>query len=112
MAFVRAAAVGDVAEGSAKGVTVDGTAVLLARVDGEVYAMSDTCSHRGGTMSKGRFSDGVATCPRHGSQFDVRTGKNLRGPKILMFKGTTDDLATYAVKVEGDDILVDVGSSR
>jgi len=109
MAFMKAATVADVLEGEALGVEVGGTPVLLTRVDGQVYAVSDRCTHRGGTLSKGSLSDGVVTCPRHGSRFDVRTGTCLSGPKILMFKGTADDIATYPVMTEGDEVMVDVG---
>ena len=109
MAFARAAATADVADGEMKGVSVDGVPVLLCRLEGRVYAVSDKCTHRGGTLSKGSFADGVVTCPKHGSQFDVRTGRTVRGPKILGIKGRADDVAVYEAKVEGDDILVDVG---
>jgi len=108
MGFVRAASVNDVASGSAARVEVGGRAVLLANLDGELYAISDTCSHMGGTLSKGTFADGVVTCPRHGSQFDVRTGRNVRGPKILFIKGKADDVPSYPVRVEGDEVLIDV----
>ena len=109
MAFMKAAVAADVPEGKTFGADVGGTPVLLARVDGQVYAASDRCTHRGGTLSKGSFADGVVTCPRHGSRFDVRTGECLSGPKILMFKGTADDIQTYPVMTEGDDVMVDVG---
>ncbi len=108
MGFVRAASVNDVASGSAARVEAGGRAVLLANLDGKLYAISDTCSHMGGTLSKGSFADGVVTCPRHGSQFDVRTGRNVRAPKILFFKGKADDVPSYPVRVEGDDVLIDV----
>ena len=82
MAFVRVARAGDIAPGAARRVEYGDTAVLLTNVGGRFYAISDTCSHRGGTLSQGTIEDGVVTCPRHGSRFDVRTGKNVRGPKI------------------------------
>ncbi|MBM3147369.1 MAG: Rieske 2Fe-2S domain-containing protein [Actinobacteria bacterium] len=108
MGFVRAASVNDVAGGSAARVDVGGRAVLPANVDGDFHAISDTCSHMGGTLSKGAYADGVVTRPRHGSQFDVRTGRNVRGPKILFVKGKADDVPSYPVRVEGDDVLIDV----
>lgn len=109
MGFVRAASVSEVESGAARRVEVAGKAVLLANLDGEFHAISDTCSHMGGALSKGAYADGVVTCPRHGSQFDVRTGRNVRGPKILFFKGKADDVPSYPVRVEGDDVLIDVG---
>ena len=109
MAFARAAAAADVADGEMRGVSVGGVPVLLCRVGERVYAVSDKCTHRGGTLSRGSFADGVVTCPKHGSQFDVRTGRNVRGPKILGLKGKAGDVAVYEARVEGDDILVDIG---
>ena len=82
--------------------------MLLTNIGGSLYAISDTCSHRGGTLSKGTLEDGIVTCPRHGSRFDVRTGKNMRGPKVLGIRGKTGDVSSYPVKVEGEDILIGV----
>jgi 3-phenylpropionate/trans-cinnamate dioxygenase ferredoxin subunit len=48
----------------------------------------------------------VVTCPRHGSRFDVTTGKALSGPKILLLRLSTDDEPTYEVKVEEGSILL------
>jgi nitrite reductase/ring-hydroxylating ferredoxin subunit len=39
----------------------------------------------------------------------VRTGRNVRGPKIMFIKGKADDVPSYPVRVEGDDVLIDVG---
>lgn len=47
---------------------------------GELAAVSDRCPHAGGSLSGGRYENGVITCPSHGSQFDVSTGARLRGP--------------------------------
>jgi 3-phenylpropionate/trans-cinnamate dioxygenase ferredoxin component len=106
MEFVKAARIADVPSGSTLRVEHGGDAVLVANLDGSFYAISDTCTHQGGTLSQGTIEDGIVTCPRHGSRFDVRTGKNMRGPKILLVRGKTDDVKSYPVKVEGDDILV------
>jgi nitrite reductase/ring-hydroxylating ferredoxin subunit len=46
----------------------------------EFHACADRCPHAGATLSEGELENGVVTCPRHGSQFDVRTGQRLRGP--------------------------------
>jgi 3-phenylpropionate/trans-cinnamate dioxygenase ferredoxin component len=108
MEFVKVAQVADVAPGTARRVEHGGTAVLLTNIDGAFSAISDTCSHRGGTLSKGTIDGAVVTCPRHGSRFDVRTGKNLAGPKILGIRGKTGDVSSYRVKVEGDDILIEL----
>jgi len=108
MEFVKAASISDVPSGSVLRVEHDGEAILVANLDGSLYAISETCTHRGGSLSQGTITDGIVTCPRHGSRFDVRTGKNMAGPKVLGFRGKTDDVRSYPVKVEGDDILIGV----
>jgi 3-phenylpropionate/trans-cinnamate dioxygenase ferredoxin component len=108
MEFVKAARIADIAAGSVLRVEHGGEAILVTNIDGSFYAISDTCTHQGGTLSQGTIKDGIVTCPRHGSRFDVRTGKNMLGPKILLVRGKTDDVRSYPVKVEGDDILVGV----
>jgi nitrite reductase/ring-hydroxylating ferredoxin subunit len=65
-------------------VEVDGAPVLLSRSsDGELCAISDVCSHEGGTLSEGRREGDTVVCPLHGSRFDLRTGKALGGPAVF-----------------------------
>jgi len=68
------------AEGEMRRVDVDGTPVLLARRDDQVYAIADTCSHLGGPLSEGEFKDCTVTCPWHGSKFSVEDGRVIDGP--------------------------------
>jgi nitrite reductase/ring-hydroxylating ferredoxin subunit len=56
---------------------VDGTKLLLSRVDGNVVGVIDKCTHLGMPMRKGKFEGSVITCPFHGSRFDIATGENL-----------------------------------
>ena len=106
MGSMRVAGVTDIPAGSMLRVEAGGDAVLVANVGGEFYAIANSCSHRGGDLSKGTIEDGIVTCPRHGSKFDVRTGRNLGGPKILGHRFITKSLDAYPVKVEGDDIML------
>ena len=109
MAFAKVAGVADVGPGSMREIEHDGRTILLANVGGSFYAVAERCTHRGGSLSEGTLADGVVTCPRHGARFDVRTGKNVGSPRILLVKGRADDLRSYPVRVEGDDVLVDLG---
>jgi 3-phenylpropionate/trans-cinnamate dioxygenase ferredoxin component len=108
MSFFKAAMTADVPSGGIKGVEVNGKKILLSNIDGKFYAISAVCTHMGGDLSKGKLEDGMVICPRHGSKFDIKTGKNLSGPKILFLKLTTSDVSVFAVKVEGDRIMVDL----
>jgi nitrite reductase/ring-hydroxylating ferredoxin subunit/uncharacterized membrane protein len=70
----------DVGEGDQKAVDVDGVAVLVTRQNGKLYALAETCSHRGGPLSKGTIENACVTCPWHGSTFDLADGSVVRGP--------------------------------
>jgi nitrite reductase/ring-hydroxylating ferredoxin subunit len=54
--------------------------VAVYQVSGRIVAVGDTCPHAGAAVCEGEVEGAVVTCPRHGSQFDVRTGERLRGP--------------------------------
>jgi 3-phenylpropionate/trans-cinnamate dioxygenase ferredoxin component len=97
--FYEAAEVADLGEGELLGVEVDGEPVCLARVNGEICAFTDNCTHISGPLSDGDLDGEVLTCPWHGAQFNVRTGKVLRGP-------ARQDIMTYPVKIAGQTILV------
>ena len=73
----RIASSEEIRSGEMFSTTVDGTKLLLSRVDGKVKCVIDKCTHLGMPMRKGKFADGVITCPFHGSRFDISTGENL-----------------------------------
>ena len=68
-------------EGEMSAVELDGVSVLVSRSEGgEVCAIANTCTHRGGPLNEGERDRNVVTCPWHGSQFDLCSGRVLRGP--------------------------------
>ena len=97
--FIKVAAQDELEEGGLLAVEVDGEPICLAKVDGRVYAFTDNCTHISGPLNEGDLEGCVLTCPWHGAQFDVRTGKVLRGP-------ARQDIITYPVKVEDESILI------
>lgn len=97
--FIKAADYEELGEGELLGVEVDGELVCLARVDRQVCAFTDNCTHISGPLNEGELDGDVLTCPWHGAQFNVRTGKVLRGP-------ARQDILTYPVKIEGEAILI------
>jgi 3-phenylpropionate/trans-cinnamate dioxygenase ferredoxin component len=103
MSFVRACAVADVPADAALAVTVDGTTVAVAHDGDDWYAIYDECSHAAIPLSEGELEGTEIECWLHGSRFDLRTGKPTNLP-------ATEPVAIYPVKVEGDDVLVDVAS--
>jgi nitrite reductase/ring-hydroxylating ferredoxin subunit/uncharacterized membrane protein len=70
----------ELAEGRPACVMVNRVPVLLVREGGEIHALANRCTHRGGPLHEGEVSDGRVTCPWHGSEFDLRTGSVERGP--------------------------------
>jgi 3-phenylpropionate/trans-cinnamate dioxygenase ferredoxin component len=101
--WTRAASFSEVPEGGVLGVEAGGKRVCLARLDGEVYAFADSCSHRDFPLSVGEL-DGArcaVTCEWHGAAFDVRTGEALCAP-------ATRPIPVYPCRVDGGDVWVAV----
>lgn len=98
--FVKVASKSDLKPGENKVVNVNGADVGLFNVNGEFFAISNTCLHRGGPLGEGFLEEDVVTCPWHGWRFNVKTGENVMMPNAKVAK--------YAVKVEGDDVMVAV----
>jgi nitrite reductase/ring-hydroxylating ferredoxin subunit len=80
---------------------IGGVCVVLASVEGTLYAFDDLCPHRQCSLAEGHLEDTVVTCPCHGSQFDVTTGERLRGPAVR-------GVRTFAVRVENGDLQVEI----
>ena len=70
---------------------------------GELYAIEDRCSHDNGPLAEGEFDEGACTveCPRHGSLFDLSTGR----PKTLP---AFQPVQTFPVEIEDDTITLEV----
>jgi 3-phenylpropionate/trans-cinnamate dioxygenase ferredoxin subunit len=84
------------------GVESNDKLILVANIAGTYYAIGDSCTHRGCKLSSGKLKeDGIVVCPCHGSLFDVKTGDVVKGPAVT-------PEPSFSVKVEKDDILVNV----
>ena len=70
----------ELGEGDLRCIAAGGVDVLVARVGGELHAMANRCSHRGGPLHEGKLDDGCVTCPWHGSMFRLADGSVERGP--------------------------------
>jgi len=98
--FIRVASLADLPPGSRAVVEVKERTLALFNIEGRIYAIDNWCSHRGGPLGEGPVKDGVVSCPWHGWQFDLRTGKSPLNPAA--------EVETFETKIEGDDILVAV----
>ena len=101
MAFLRAARKDEIPVGAIREFQVNGTTVAVANVGGQFYAVNNTCLHRGGPLGQGVLEDNVVTCPWHGWQYDVTTGKVTMNPAV--------GVQSYPVEVRGEDIFIDCG---
>jgi 3-phenylpropionate/trans-cinnamate dioxygenase ferredoxin subunit len=105
----------DLENGAKRKVLIQGQEILLARVGDKYYATQNRCPHMGGDLSAGTLEGTVITCPRHGSQFDVSDGHNVRwmkGAGLAAMVGKAikppRSIKTYNVKTDGGAILVEV----
>ncbi len=75
--------------------------IALINAEGKLFALDGVCPHQGGPLGEGELAGTTLTCPWHGWQFDICTGQNQINPRIHQ--------PQFAVKIEGDDVLVDLG---
>jgi nitrite reductase (NADH) small subunit len=101
MAFVRAMKIGEVPPGMIRELQLDGKVIALSNVGGKLYAINNVCLHRGGPLGEGELTGQVVTCPWHGWQYDVTSGRLVTNPAV--------GVETYPVELRGDDVYVDVG---
>jgi nitrite reductase/ring-hydroxylating ferredoxin subunit len=94
--WVLVARSGDLRKDQTLRVEIAATVMVLARVDGQVCAVQEFCTHRCGPLSDGALCDGQIECPWHRSCFDLKTGKPTHGPAKV-------DLRTFEVReLEGE----------
>ena len=78
----------------------NGTPVALFRIGGALHAIDARCTHVGGPLDRGSVQGTQVTCPLHGSVFDVRDGKVIRGP-------ATRGVTPYRARLEGDTLVLE-----
>lgn len=90
----------DLRIGEPKVVAVGNDEIALFRVAEGIFACTNTCPHRGGPIGEGQIDGKIVTCPWHGWEFDVTTGKMPVNPNV--------GITTYPVTIEGDDVTVTI----
>jgi len=103
--FVKLATIADLPENSVCAVEYAGQQIAIYHIGDAFYATTDICSHEYAELSEGFLDpdDCTIECPLHGSRFDIRTGAVLSLPAY-------EPIAVYQVRVEGDDLLVELPS--
>ncbi len=86
-------------EGKPVAIDVNGTAVCVARVGDEVFAVADTCTHSDASLSEGEISGFKIECWLHGAEFDLRSGAALTPP-------ATQALQSFKVQRNGNQLVI------
>jgi len=102
MSRAIAGKVSDLPPGKLHKVSVDGREILVANVNGNYFAIDDTCTHAGASLSEGKLDGSTITCGWHGAQFDCKTGS------LEKFPAKINNLQSYKVSVESDDVVIEV----
>lgn len=100
MAWIRLAKTGELPAGEIIEVEHGGNLYALCNADGDLRALSGVCPHEGGPLGQGGLTKGIVVCPWHMWEFDSRNGACLAREGLR--------IPTYPVKVEGDNVLVDL----
>ena len=106
---IFAAKIGDVPDGEAivipKSVTGTVDDIALFHDGDEFFALDNTCSHELASLAEGWIENGVVECPMHTGRFCLRDGKFLSAP-------ATENVASHAVEVDGENILIVPNQAR
>ena len=97
--WTTVASAADLEDGKPRRVEAGGTALVLVREGGRLYALDATCSHEGGPLDEGELRAGCVVCPWHASEFRLDDGSVARGP-------ASAPQPAYTVRQEGDQIQV------
>lgn len=100
MGFQSVAKIEDLWSGEMMGVEVNGERVLLVNIDNHIYAYADVCPHQKSRLSEGTLTEKILRCATHHWEFDVCTGSGVN-PRNTCLK-------LFPIRVEGENILVDV----
>lgn len=97
--FIEAALIDDFPESGKLCLELDQRFVVIVRIADQYFCLDDVCTHDGGTLGDGQLDGYCLSCPRHGAQFDVRTGEAVTMP-------ATEPTGSHQLRVEGNKILV------
>jgi nitrite reductase/ring-hydroxylating ferredoxin subunit len=120
MTKIKIATAADVSADKVLKASANGQSVLVAKVGDKYCSIANKCPHLGLPMAKGKFENGVVTCPFHGSKFEICTGKNVEwvdsvvgiplpgiAKKMMAMGKAPTDVASFAVTQEGEDLFID-----
>lgn len=98
--LVPLASVSDIPPGTGSEFTIEGRIIAVFNSEGTLHALDGICPHAGGPLAEGRLQGNVVTCPWHGWQFDVSTGRHCLNSRLAQHQ--------YVVRQEGEQILIEL----
>lgn len=99
--FVEIAPASELPNGERLFVDLGDKPIVIFNIAGQLFAIGDVCTHDDGPLGDGTLEGFNIVCPRHGAEFDVRTGKVMQMPAVV-------DIPAYPVQVRGGTIFVGV----
>jgi nitrite reductase/ring-hydroxylating ferredoxin subunit len=99
--LVRVAGSDEVSLGNPRQVTAGDKKITILKLDGDFFAIDDTCTHKGGPLSEGEINGEEVTCPWHEAVFNIKTGELVSGPAWVA-------VGRYKVRVTEQGIEVKV----
>jgi 3-phenylpropionate/trans-cinnamate dioxygenase ferredoxin subunit len=101
--FLEIAPASELPNGERLFVEIEGKPIVIFNIAGQFFAIGDVCTHDDGPLGDGDLEGYNIVCPRHGAEFDVRTGKVMQMPAVV-------DIPAYPVRVV--DGMIQVGVPR
>lgn len=101
--FVEIAPASELPNGERLFLELEGRAIVLFNIAGQLFAIGDVCTHDDGPLGDGDLEGFNIVCPRHGAEFDVRTGRVMQMPAVV-------DIPAYPVKIV--DEMIQIGMPK
>ena len=98
--FLEIAPVDELPNGERMFVDIGDTPIVVFNIAGQLFAIGDVCTHDDGPLGDGDIEGFNVVCPRHGAEFDVRTGKVTSMPAVV-------DIPAYPVRIVGG--MIEIG---
>ncbi|MEC3909132.1 non-heme iron oxygenase ferredoxin subunit [Sphingobium sp. CR2-8] len=103
--YVDVCAVDDIPNGKHRAFLIDGTSILVFRINADAYALENRCTHLDFPLEGGRQIGTTIVCRKHGARFDICSGKVVTGPAV-------DPLRCFSTRVRQGRIEVQPGATR
>jgi nitrite reductase/ring-hydroxylating ferredoxin subunit len=103
--------ISDIEVGTMQAFMVNKKQIMIANIDGKYFAVDSICTHRFGYLPKGKLEKNIITCPVHGAQYDITTGKLVKdvpGMMKMATNGGATDLNSYKVESKDGTIYVEI----